>query len=73
MTKFQPSIVSIAAQDAQWEQRAHEYVVFGSKLTPEERAWQVNVLLSAVIATLRGAADAATADTGKDAAGQLVR
>ncbi len=48
-----------------------EPVAWGSKLTPEQRAWQVDVLLPAVIACLRDAADAVNA--GKDAADKPAR
>ncbi|MDP9471130.1 MAG: hypothetical protein M3Q71_10765 [Chloroflexota bacterium] len=65
MTKHQPSVDPTAAQDAQWEQRASERVQWGSRLTPEQHEWQVNVLLPAIIACLRDAADAANAEAGQ--------
>ncbi|MDP9359572.1 MAG: hypothetical protein M3R02_30650 [Chloroflexota bacterium] len=48
-------------EDTMFQQRAREYVEWGSRLSPEERSWRINVLLPAVIACLRDAADAATA------------
>ncbi|MDP9357656.1 MAG: hypothetical protein M3R02_20690 [Chloroflexota bacterium] len=50
-----------------------EPVAWGSKLTPEEREWQINKLLPAIIATLRAAADAANAAAGRDAAGKPIQ
>ncbi len=60
MTSHQPATVQIAREDR----------VFGSKLTPEQRSWQIDVLLPAVLATLRDAADA---DAAEEAAGQTPR
>ncbi len=54
MTTHQPATVQIAREDR----------VFGSKLTPEQRAQQI-ALLPAIIATLRAAADAANAAAGQ--------
>ncbi len=51
---------------AQWERRQ----AAASRITPEQREWQINKLLPAVIACLRDAADAVNADAGKDAAGK---
>ncbi len=52
-------------EDAMFHQRVTEFVQWGSRLSPEERAWQINCLLPAIIATLRDAADAANADAGQ--------
>ncbi|MDP9356469.1 MAG: hypothetical protein M3R02_14520 [Chloroflexota bacterium] len=60
MTSHQPSTVQIAREDR----------VFGSKLTAEEREWQITKLLPAILDALEDAADAVNADAGKDAAGQ---
>ncbi len=73
MTKHQPSTVRAAREDRvfvsieddTYHERVTEFVRWGSRLTPAEREWQVNVLLPAVIATLRDAADAANADAGQ--------
>ncbi len=65
MTTQQMSTVSTATQDAQWEQRAHAYVTFGSRLSPEERTWQIEKLLPAVIESLRRAADEVNATAGQ--------
>jgi len=47
-----------------------EPVRWGSRLTPQEREWQITKLLPAVIATLRDAADDANADAGQTSADQ---
>ncbi len=49
-----------------------EPVAWGSALTSEQRAWQVNCLLPAILAALQDAADAANADAGIPAGGILV-
>ncbi len=49
-------------------------IPWGSKLTPEERAWQITKLLPVVLGALESLADdAPDPAAGKDAAGQLVR
>ncbi len=50
-----------------------EPVRWGSRLTPEQREWQITKLLPAILATLRDAADAPDPAAGKDAAGQTPR
>ncbi len=47
-----------------------EPVRWGSRLTPEERAWQITKLLPVVLAALEDLADPAA---DKDAAGQTSR
>ena len=46
------------------EQAALEDRVMGSKLTPEEREWQLTVWWPAALACLRDAADATNAAAG---------
>ncbi len=55
MTTHQPATVQIA----------HEDRVFGSKLTPEEREWQIAKLFPAILGALEDAADAANAVAGQ--------
>jgi hypothetical protein len=50
-----------------------DYVRWGSRLTPEEREWQITKLLPAILATLDDIADdAVNADAAKDAAGKPI-
>ncbi len=49
-------------EDAMFHERVTEFVQWGSRLSPEERAWQVNCLLPAVLGALRDAADEAAAE-----------
>ncbi len=77
MTKHQPSIVSTAVptasadrvsgsnEDDTFHERVTEFVQWGSRLTPEEREWQITKLLPAILATLRDAADAVNAAAGQ--------
>ncbi len=60
-------------EDTMFHERDPELVQWGSHLTPEQRAWQINKLLPAIIACLRDAADAVNADADKDASGQTPR
>ncbi len=55
-------------EDTMFQQRVREYVEWGSRLSPEERAWRINVLLPAVIACLRDAADAVNAHAAAEEA-----
>ncbi|MDP9473171.1 MAG: hypothetical protein M3Q71_21335 [Chloroflexota bacterium] len=50
-----------------------EPVAWGSKLTPEEREWQITKLLPAVLAALEDVTDAVNADAANAAAGQTPR
>ncbi len=50
-----------------------DYVRWGSRLTPEERAWQITKLLPVVLGALESLADdTVNADAAKDAAGQPI-
>ncbi len=60
-------------EDAMFHERVTEFVRWGSRLTPEEREWQINVLLPAVLGALQDAADAVNADAAKDAAGKPIQ
>ncbi|MDP9357102.1 MAG: hypothetical protein M3R02_17810 [Chloroflexota bacterium] len=55
----------MAHEDTTFHQHTRESVVWGSRLSPEERAWQINKLLPAILACLQDAADAVNADAGQ--------
>ncbi|MDP9353910.1 MAG: hypothetical protein M3R02_01250 [Chloroflexota bacterium] len=71
MTTPQPS----PTEDHDYHERVTEFVRWGSRLTPEEREWQITKLLPVVLAALEDLADdAANAHAaGKDAAGKPVQ
>ncbi len=60
-------------EDTTFHQRVTEFVRWGSRLTPEERRWQITKLLPAILATLEDLADDADPAADKDAAGQTPR
>ncbi len=57
-------------EDTMVHERVTEFVRWGSRLTPEEREWQITKLLPVVLAALEDLADSVNADAGKDAAGK---
>ncbi len=58
----------MAHEDTTLHQHPREYVVWGSRLTPEEREWQITKLLPAILMTLENAADAANAHAAAEEA-----
>ncbi len=68
MTTPQPS----PTEGQHYHDRVSEFVRWGSRLTPEEREWQITKLLPAILACLDDIADHTNADTAKDAAGQPI-
>ncbi|MDP9469970.1 MAG: hypothetical protein M3Q71_04795 [Chloroflexota bacterium] len=60
-------------EDTMFHERVTEFVQWGSRLTPEEREWQITKLLPAILGALQDAADAVNADAAKDASGQTPR
>ncbi|MDP9473507.1 MAG: hypothetical protein M3Q71_23065 [Chloroflexota bacterium] len=60
-------------EDTMFHERDPELVQWGSRLTPEQREWQIAKLLPAILAALENAADATNAVDGKDVAGKPPR
>ncbi len=56
--------------DHDYHKRVSEFVRWGSRLTPEEREWQITKLLPAILDTLRRAADVVNAAAAEEAAKQ---
>ncbi len=69
MTTPQPS----PTEDHDYHERVTEPVRWGSRLTPEEREWQINKLLPAILGALEDLADAVNAAADKDAADKPAR